>query len=150
MFNLHRRKKGGSPGKEKEEDVEAGRPGDNSGSTMTGETDQLGEYAALDRYISTYREEGNVEDDGASSKVSSRRWWQFWKILDEKPQEPKQDVSIVPDAWMATDIKDGIRYSEVEERRRIYGWNELASEKENMFAKFLGFFKGPILYGKLN
>ena len=28
------------------------------------------------------------------------------------------------------------------------GWNELSSEKENMFIKFLMFFTGPILYGE--
>ena len=36
---------------------------------------------------------------------------------------------------------------EVERRRKYSGWNELTTEKENMLLKFLGFFRGPILYG---
>lgn len=36
---------------------------------------------------------------------------------------------------------------EVERRRKFSGWNELTTEKENMLLKFVGFFRGPILYG---
>lgn len=35
---------------------------------------------------------------------------------------------------------------EVERRRKTAGWNELSTEKENMILKFIGFFRGPILY----
>ena len=35
---------------------------------------------------------------------------------------------------------------EVERRRKSSGWNELSTEKENMILKFIGFFRGPILY----
>lgn len=35
---------------------------------------------------------------------------------------------------------------EVERRRKSTGWNELTTEKENMILKFIGFFRGPILY----
>jgi hypothetical protein len=50
---------------------------------------------------------------------------------------------------LEADIKQGISSAEVEQRRKRYGWNEITTEKENLFIKFLGFFTGPVLYGKL-
>ena len=54
----------------------------------------------------------------------------------------------MPEEWLDADIKQGIGESEVESRRKRFGWNELTSEKENLFIKFLMFFTGPILYGE--
>ena len=50
---------------------------------------------------------------------------------------------------MHTDMKQGLPNGEVENRRRKTGYNELTTEKENMFLKFLSYFQGPILYGTL-
>jgi H+-transporting ATPase len=46
-----------------------------------------------------------------------------------------------------TDINHGISGSEVETRRRRFGWNELTTEKTNWLKQFLSYFQGPILYG---
>ena len=43
----------------------------------------------------------------------------------------------------------GLSEGDVTSRRKASGWNELSTEKENMFLKFVGYFRGPILYGKL-
>lgn len=51
---------------------------------------------------------------------------------------------------LEADIKQGISSHEVEQRRKRYGWNEITTEKENLFIKFLGFFTGPVLYGKFS
>ncbi|QYT03280.1 Plasma membrane ATPase [Trichoderma simmonsii] len=142
MSVFHRRK--GSPG---EDDVEAGGREDHSGSTVAPPAgDNLPEYAALERYISTYREGSRSGDDNDKDRRDVK-WWQFWKssgpdVIDSG--EPAKRV--VPDAWLDTDIRTGIRINEVDERRKWAGWNELSAEKENLFAKFLGFFTGPILY----
>ncbi|KAL7935898.1 E1-E2 ATPase domain-containing protein [Trichoderma chlorosporum] len=142
MSVFHRRK--GSPG---EEDVEAGGREDHSGSTVAPpESDNLPEYAALERYISTYREGSRSGDDNDKERRDVK-WWQFWKSsgpdVVDGAQPPQR---VVPDAWLDTDIRTGIRINEVDERRKWAGWNELSAEKENLFAKFLGFFTGPILY----
>ena len=42
----------------------------------------------------------------------------------------------------------GLTNADVELRRKKVGMNELVTEKENMFLKFLSYFQGPILYGK--
>lgn len=69
---------------------------------------------------------------------------QFWA----KKEEVKEEDGTVPEEWLEADIKQGISNSDVENRRKRFGWNELSSEKENLFIKFLMFFTGPILYGK--
>lgn len=73
---------------------------------------------------------------------------QFWKKGPKEGEGVANDDGHVPDEWLEADIKQGISAHDVETRRKRFGWNELVSEKENMFLKFLGFFRGPILYGK--
>lgn len=53
----------------------------------------------------------------------------------------------MPEEWLEADIKQGISNSDVETRRKRMGWNEISSEKESLFIKFLMFFTGPVLYG---
>ena len=146
MFSrLHHRR----PRKDKEKDVEAsgaGHEGASSSSANDADNDRLGEYPALDRYISTYRDESLREDDTESKGRGKTPWWKFWKFQDD--QHPTQSGGpTIPEEWYSTDIKTGIRSDQIEERRKLTGWNELTAEKENMFAKVLGYFQGPILYG---
>lgn len=142
LNRLHHRK----PHGEKDEE-EAGGSGNANGSSSSqqGLTDDLGEYPALDRYISTYRDEALPQEDASERK--KKPWWKFWQFQSDDPHEEKK-LAGPPDDWFSTDIKFGIKTEDVEERRRYSGWNELSAEKENMFAKFLGFFTGPILYGE--
>jgi H+-transporting ATPase len=42
----------------------------------------------------------------------------------------------------------GLTSAEVENRRKKTGWNELTSEKGNIFLKFLMYVTGHILYGR--
>ena len=69
---------------------------------------------------------------------------QFWA----KKEAASEEDGVVPEEWLNADIKQGIGNSEVESRRKRFGWNEITTEKENLFIKFLMFFTGPILYGK--
>ncbi|KAI0384493.1 plasma-membrane proton-e [Hypomontagnella monticulosa] len=112
---------------------------------------ELNEYEALDRFIT------NVDAERRASMASTmtrkrkpRKWWQFWKSRKEEidivEEEEPRDIGKPPDSWLDTDIRTGLTAAQVEERRRRYGWNELMAEKENMFAKVLSYFQGPILY----
>lgn len=105
----------------------------------------LSEYEKLDRFITTY------DAGGGNTQVEEEQkyvpWWKFW-VSDDSGDRNEFDGK-PPPAWLETDIHAGIRSSEVTERRRRFGWNELTAEKENQFRKFLSFFQGPILYGKL-
>lgn len=110
---------------------------------------ELPEYEALDRFITRYDASGEQkgleeEEDRKNKKPPS-----LLKLIFSGDLEVEQDQNLVPpDAWLETDMRQGISDHDVEERRKRFGWNELTAEKENQLRKFMGFFQGPILYGK--
>lgn len=123
-------------------DAEKNLPAD---APRVNDNQDLGEYGNLVKYISNYRDgrrasvAGSIYDD-----VPKKKWWQFGK-----KQEIGGNGSFdAPEEWLTTDWKQGLSTAEVEARRKKTGFNELTTEKENLFYKFLGFFTGPILYGK--
>ncbi|KAF2152006.1 plasma-membrane proton-e [Myriangium duriaei CBS 260.36] len=139
-----------------EKDLENGAPGNQSRaqsrkwSTAPGNIEDLDEYTALQKYISTYRDPkaaAEEEDAGKNAKDAGKgkAWWQFWRS-GTSSNAASDDPGVVPEEWLESDIKQGISNSDVEGRRKRFGWNEIATEKENLFLKFLGFFTGPILY----
>lgn len=105
----------------------------------------LGEYGNLVKYISNYRDGRRASIAGSTyDDVPKKKWYQFGKA-----KNAAGGITFdVPEDWLNTDWKQGLTSADVEQRRRKTGWNELTTEKENMFLKFLGFFTGPILYGK--
>ena len=88
--------------------------------------------------ISEKRTEEEVED------VRKRPWWPFG---GKKGTSKKLSDFVTPEDWLNTHINEGLDDLEIERRRKFSGWNELTTEKENMLLKFIGFFRGPILYG---
>lgn len=149
---LHRKKR--DPAGEK--DVEA--HGSNSGSPSAGAAPplldpniNLGEYPALDRYISLYQVDGALgassDDDNAKGRRKTKRWWQFWKSSAKATSvQPAGAGADLHPEWTDTDIRTGISDTDVEERRQRVGWNELTTEKVNPFYQFVTYFMGPILY----
>ncbi len=111
-----------------------------------------GEYANLLRYISTYRDRrfskapSQVSGDDVADASKPKKKNIFNKIFGGG--DGPGDLFEVPEDWVQTDINTGLSTAEVESRRKKTGYNELATEKENMFMKFLGYFRGPILYGE--
>jgi H+-transporting ATPase len=108
------------------------------------------EFEALDRFVTTYDAERRLGAGGQGDDDKERRkWWQFWKSAPVETQEEpeKSEKGKAPQAWLDTDLRTGLTTQIIEERRKQFGWNELSSEKENLIAKFIGYFKGPILYG---
>lgn len=114
------------------------------------------EYANLVRYIATTREgrrKSTISAEGGDGedKPKKKPWWAFWRGRRPKGGNSKDGAAfVVPDEWIETDIKKGLPTSEIEPRRKKTGWNELTTEKENLFLKYLSYFTGPILYGDLN
>ncbi|CZT11164.1 hypothetical protein WAI453_010898 [Rhynchosporium graminicola] len=106
----------------------------------------LGEYGNLVKYISNYKDGRRASVAGSIylDDEKPKKWYQFGK---KSKVTPGSDGSFeAPPEWLETDWKRGLTTDEVEKRRRKTGWNELTTEKENLFYKFLGFFTGPILY----
>jgi H+-transporting ATPase len=113
----------------------------------------FGEFEALDRYITSYDQERRASLFSVTKERKKRKWWQFWKsggveTVVADPTAASLHVGKPPPTWLETDIHTGISSSEIEERRKRFGWNELVAEKEDMLAKIFGYFTGPILYGK--
>ena len=107
----------------------------------------LDEYAALNRYISTAqaKRRESTASGGEEGGPAKKPWWKFWA----KGGDGAEEGFVCPDEWLETDIQHGITSADVEPRRKRSGWNELASEKENPILQFMGYFRGPILYGEL-
>jgi H+-transporting ATPase len=103
----------------------------------------LGEYELLDRYITRG---GHQPEEELVEEHEHIPWWKFWKSGPEEDVAPESNKP--PPEWLAADIRQGVNSSDVEMRRKRFGWNELTAEKENQLAKFLSFFQGPILYGE--
>lgn len=110
-----------------------------------------GEYANLIRFISTYRDRRFSKapsqvsgEDVAEAKEKKHPWWKKLLGISAGPGE----LYVVPEEWLQTDIHTGLTSAEVEARRKKTGYNELTTEKENMLVKFIGYFRGPILYGE--
>lgn len=108
----------------------------------------LDEYSALNRYISTARDSrrGSASESGAreGEEGQKRPWWKFWG----KKEQDGDEGFVIPDEWIETDLHSGLSVNDVEPRRKKAGWNELSTEETNFFIQFLGYFRGPILYGK--
>lgn len=106
----------------------------------------MDEYQSLIRYIDTYRdprEHQGGEEDLDAGDAKKAPWWAFWR-----PKGATKNLSdfSTPADWLTTNIATGLDTLEVERRRKYAGFNELTAEKENMLKKFIGFFRGPILY----
>ncbi|KAH7309743.1 hypothetical protein B0I35DRAFT_482489 [Stachybotrys elegans] len=145
MAHMFRRRNGGPSN---HLDVEARPASRVSGMSGAEKQEEAGEYPALEHYINNYRDDkSRADDDQDAAGHGDKKWWQFWKP-SHKPSAsvagPK--ASEIPDSWLETDIQAGLSSSVVDERRKVSGWNELTAEKENLVMKFLGYFKGPILY----
>lgn len=108
------------------------------------------EYATLIQFIKDQKTVVNDEDAGDGSRIIKKRSmltpWKTREVRVNREGEEEHVAAKVPASWLETDMHQGISDAEVHKRRAMFGFNELESPHENMFLKFLGFFKGPILY----
>lgn len=102
------------------------------------------------RFVDTYRDPNaeTEEEENFAGDAKKAPWWAFWKSGKSGANTASKSDFQTPTEWVKTDLHKGLDNLEVERRRKQSGWNELAAEKENMLIKFIGFFRGPVLYGK--
>lgn len=145
MSNLHPTANGGP------DDIERGNSiGAERGKSIVSLSGFQGmdEYTALQRYIVSYRDpRENPKEEEVEDK--KKPWWAFWRASHTNKSHQTPSTAETPEEWLNTPISQGLSSTEVENRRKRVGFNELASEKENMLKKFLGFFNGPVLWGEL-
>ena len=112
-------------------------------ATLADDNAPTDEYTGLVRFISTYHDthvHAAAADEEDKCLPAKRHWW------SGKAKDSGAGFDTPPE-WLETDMKTGLTSADVEQRRKKAGWNELMTEKENPFLKFLGYFRGPILYG---
>ncbi|GAA5999350.1 plasma-membrane proton-efflux P-type ATPase [Rhodotorula paludigena] len=103
------------------------------------------EYEQLIQYVDFEAERskrGGDERQGDEEEEEKRVWYAPWKTKKVKSDKAKK----VPEDWLHTDHRQGLDGGEIDKRRGQYGYNELESPHENQLLKFIGFFRGPILY----
>lgn len=129
------------------DDVENGAASRRASVLSYKEDAKIDEYTRLVRFMSTYRDDSKSDKDAGEIR-ESRSWYAPW----QKKKYRWKYVGVgqeYPDGWRFTDINHGLSDSDVDERRRTVGFNELTAEKTNQFRKILSYFQGPILYGEL-
>lgn len=132
------------------DDVEAAAA-DRTDGGLTHDVDdsELPEYEALDRFITRFDANGQQQAREEEEANKQKKVPSLLKLMFSSDLEVDNNQNISPpDAWLDTDMRQGISSHDVDERRRRFGWNELTAEKENQLRKFMGFFQGPILYGE--
>jgi H+-transporting ATPase len=65
---------------------------------------------------------------------------------EEEDAAPGMSARPVPEELLMTDTRKGLTHQEVIERRKRFGLNQMAEEKENLIKKFLMYFVGPIQF----
>jgi hypothetical protein len=65
---------------------------------------------------------------------------------EDDEAQPGMSAKPIPEELLNTDTRKGLTHSEITERRRKYGLNQMAEEKENLIKKFLMYFVGPIQF----
>lgn len=68
------------------------------------------------------------------------------ELEEEEDAAPGMSARPVPEELLNTDTRKGLTAQEVIERRRRFGLNQMAEEKENLIKKFLMYFVGPIQF----
>ena len=68
------------------------------------------------------------------------------ELDEEEEAEPGMSAKPIPEELLNTDTRKGLTSQEVLDRRRKFGLNQMAEEKENLIKKFLMYFVGPIQF----
>lgn len=126
-------------------DLEKGGAEDDGLPAETGD-----EYTDLVNFIRAQKAHGGDDEEEDTGRIVKKRDWLMpWKTYQVRVNKNGEEETVsakVPSSWLETDIFQGVPESDVPRRRGQFGYNELESPHENQILKFIGFFRGPILY----
>jgi H+-transporting ATPase len=89
---------------------------------------------------------GDEEDDEDIDALIAELESEDGEVDEEEDAQPGMSARPIPEELLNTDTRKGLTSAEVTERRRRYGLNQMAEEKENLIKKFLMYFVGPIQF----
>lgn len=93
-----------------------------------------------------YEDEEMSEDDDIDALIEELQSHHGMGDDDDSEDEGHHTGSarVVPEEYLQTDPSYGLTSDEVAHRRKKYGLNQMADERESMIVKFVMFFVGPI------
>lgn len=91
-------------------------------------------------------EADDEEDDDIDALIDELQSDHGEDDLEEEAGEAGASARPVPEELLQTDPAYGLTSDEVTKRRKKYGLNQMAEEKENLIVKFMSFFIGPIQF----
>ncbi|TFK50282.1 plasma-membrane proton-e [Heliocybe sulcata] len=104
------------------------------------------EYTRLLKYIDYEAQRAKRGGDEGGDEDEEKEWRRVWYAPWKKVAVEEEGKRKVPPRWLETDMLQGLPDDEITNRRNRFGYNELESPRENPILKFLGYFKGPVLY----
>ncbi|KAJ6620759.1 putative hydrogen-exporting ATPase [Mycena sp. CBHHK59/15] len=132
-------------GRSKPQDLESGSPTPPPAEKDAAPSYEGDEYDVLLRYANDQAALANKhdgDDDDEGDRPQKRLWYAPWKKVTVKSDKEKK----IPEDWLQTSMTQGLTDSDIDTRRRQFGYNELQSPKENQILKFISYFRGAILY----
>ncbi|SCV16649.1 probable Plasma membrane ATPase 1 [Nakaseomyces glabratus] len=95
-----------------------------------------------------YEDEEMSEDDDIDALIEELQSHHGMGDDDDSEDEGHHTGSarVVPEEYLQTDPSYGLTSDEVAHRRKKYGLNQMADERESMIVKFVMFFVGPIQF----
>ena len=90
--------------------------------------------------------EDDEEDDEDIDALIAELESEDGELYEEDDMTPGASAKPIPEELLNTDTRKGLTSAEVIERRKKWGLNQMAEEKENQFKKFLMYFVGPIQF----
>ena len=86
------------------------------------------------------------EDEDIDALIDDLQSQDGHEFEEEEEETSPGGGRTVPEDMLKTDSRVGLTESEVEQRRRKFGLNQMKEEKENLVLKFLSYFVGPIQF----
>ncbi|KAH7591771.1 E1-E2 ATPase [Nakaseomyces glabratus] len=95
-----------------------------------------------------YEDEEMSEDDDIDALIEELQSHHGMGDDDDSEDEGHHTGSarVVPEEYLQTDPSYGLTSDEVAHRRKKYGLNQMADERESLIVKFVMFFVGPIQF----
>lgn len=91
-------------------------------------------------------EDDDDEDEDIDQLIEDLQSDAGQEFYEEEAGEAGATARPVPEELLQTDPSYGLTSDEVTKRRKKFGLNQMAEEKENLVVKFLMFFIGPIQF----
>ena len=93
-----------------------------------------------------HQESDDDEDEDMDALIDDLESQDGQAIEEEEEEAGAGETPPISEEFLNTSTRTGLTESEVQQRRKKFGLNQMKEEKENLILKFLGYFVGPIQF----